>query len=97
MPITLEGSALQRADAQFRVLRSKGTERPGTGEYEHNKAAGIYSCAGCNTPLYKSSTKFDSGCGWPAFFDGDNIFAMYGLAMLTVSSRQPSQALCRAT
>jgi len=48
----------------------KGTEQAGTGEYEHNKAAGIYSCAACETPLYKSSTKFDSGCGWPAFFDG---------------------------
>ncbi|KAF8498509.1 peptide methionine sulfoxide reductase msrB [Russula emetica] len=57
---------------QFRVLRSKGTERPGTGEYEHHKATGIYSCVGCNTPLYKSTTKFDSGCGWPAFFEGKN-------------------------
>ncbi|KAN0105308.1 peptide methionine sulfoxide reductase msrB [Russula decolorans] len=54
---------------QFRVLRSKGTEPSGTGEYEHHKAVGIYSCVGCNTPLYKSTTKFDSGCGWPAFFD----------------------------
>lgn len=49
----------------------KGTERAGTGEHEHNKAAGIYSCAACQTPLYKSGTKFNSGCGWPAFFDGD--------------------------
>lgn len=52
------------------MLRLKGTERACTGEYEHNNAAGVYSCAGCNTPLYKSTTKFDSGCGWPAFFDG---------------------------
>jgi len=54
---------------QFRILRQKGTERPGTGEYEHHKEQGVYSCAGCGTPLYKSSTKFSSGCGWPAFFD----------------------------
>jgi len=54
---------------QFRILRQKGTERPGTGEYEHHKVDGVYTCAGCGTPLYKSTTKFSSGCGWPAFFD----------------------------
>jgi len=54
---------------QFRILRQKGTERPGTGEYENHKEGGVYSCAGCGTPLYKSDTKFSSGCGWPAFFD----------------------------
>ncbi|KAF9646635.1 methionine sulfoxide reductase [Thelephora ganbajun] len=54
---------------QFRILRQKGTERPGTGEYENHKEQGVYSCVGCGTPLYKSTTKFSSGCGWPAFFD----------------------------
>ncbi|KDQ06867.1 hypothetical protein BOTBODRAFT_60386 [Botryobasidium botryosum FD-172 SS1] len=54
---------------QFRILREKGTERPGTGEYNKYKEEGVYMCAGCGTPLYKSTTKFDSGCGWPAFFD----------------------------
>lgn len=54
---------------QFRILRQKGTEKSGTGEYEKHNADGIYCCAGCETPLYKSTTKFDSGCGWPAFFD----------------------------
>ncbi|PCH44283.1 peptide methionine sulfoxide reductase msrB [Wolfiporia cocos MD-104 SS10] len=54
---------------QFRILREKGTEPAGTGKYEHFKGQGIYTCAGCGTPLYKSTTKFDSGCGWPAFFD----------------------------
>ncbi|KAF9245342.1 peptide methionine sulfoxide reductase msrB [Melanogaster broomeanus] len=54
---------------QFRILRQKGTEPPGTGEYEHHTGQGVYTCAGCGTPLYKSSTKFKSGCGWPAFFD----------------------------
>jgi len=54
---------------QFRVLREKGTEAPGTGEYEHFKGEGVYTCLACDTPLYKSTTKFDSGCGWPAFFE----------------------------
>ncbi|CAE6183891.1 unnamed protein product [Arabidopsis arenosa] len=54
---------------QFRILRQKGTEYPGTGEYNKLFDDGIYCCAGCGTPLYKSTTKFDSGCGWPAFFD----------------------------
>ncbi|KAG2011673.1 peptide methionine sulfoxide reductase msrB, variant 2 [Coprinopsis cinerea AmutBmut pab1-1] len=58
---------------QFRILRQKGTEPPGTGEYNKHKAEGVYNCAGCGTPLYKSSTKFDSGCGWPAFFDGRSL------------------------
>lgn len=55
---------------QFRILRQKGTERPGTGEYDsHYPSQGVYTCAGCNAPLYKASHKFKSGCGWPAYFD----------------------------
>lgn len=54
---------------QFRILREKGTEASGTGEYNKHSAQGVYTCAGCGVPLYKSTTKFNSGCGWPAFFD----------------------------
>ncbi|RDW81138.1 peptide-methionine (R)-S-oxide reductase [Aspergillus mulundensis] len=55
---------------QFRILRQKGTERPGTGEYDsHHPSEGVYTCAGCNAPLYKAAHKFKSGCGWPAYFD----------------------------
>jgi hypothetical protein len=43
---------------------------PGTGKYNKTKDEGVYDCAACGTPLYKSTTKFDSGCGWPAFFEG---------------------------
>ncbi|XP_024638475.1 peptide methionine sulfoxide reductase B5 isoform X2 [Medicago truncatula] len=43
---------------------------PGTGEYDKFFGEGVYSCAGCGTPLYKSTTKFNSGCGWPAFYEG---------------------------
>ncbi|KAH3674859.1 hypothetical protein WICMUC_003062 [Wickerhamomyces mucosus] len=55
--------------AQFAILREKATERPGTGPYLHTKDVGIYHCAGCDAPLYKSSTKFDSHCGWPSFYE----------------------------
>ncbi|KAJ5610731.1 methionine sulfoxide reductase B [Penicillium lagena] len=55
---------------QFRVLREGGTEAKHTGEYEkHYPTEGVYTCVGCDAPLYKAATKFDSGCGWPAYFD----------------------------
>ena len=58
-------------DRQFRILRQKGTEAAGTGKYDKFYEEGVYTCAACDTPLYKSATKFKSGCGWPAFFDGE--------------------------
>ncbi|KAL5033988.1 Peptide methionine sulfoxide reductase B5 [Batrachochytrium dendrobatidis] len=54
---------------QFKVLREKDTEAPNTGEFNKHSANGTYTCSGCNTPLYSSTTKFNSGCGWPAFYD----------------------------
>jgi peptide-methionine (R)-S-oxide reductase len=52
---------------QYAILRQKGTERAFTGQYEKNKAAGEYVCAGCGQPLFESDAKFESGCGWPSF------------------------------
>ncbi len=54
---------------QYRILRQKGTELPFTGELLHNKGRGMYVCGGCGNPLFKSDTKFDSGTGWPSFYD----------------------------
>ncbi len=54
---------------QYHVLRQHGTERAFTGKYESNKAAGVYLCAGCGTPLFSSATKYNSGSGWPSYTD----------------------------
>ena len=74
---------------QFRILREKGTESPGTGEYDKHKELGTYSCAGCGTPLYTSSTKFSSGCGWPAFFDGDRFILSPPISILNSKHSHP--------
>ncbi len=54
---------------QYRVLRQRGTELPFTGKYVFNKEKGTYSCAACGNTLFNSSEKFESGTGWPSFFD----------------------------
>ena len=54
---------------QYSVLRQQATERPFTGEYVHNKESGVYTCAACGQPLFTSDTKFESGTGWPSFWD----------------------------
>src|SRR3989338_5773085 len=54
---------------QYKILRKKGTEQPFTGEYYDKKEAGMYTCVACGSELFASDTKFDSGTGWPSFYD----------------------------
>lgn len=54
---------------QYRVTQEKGTERPYTGEYYDNKELGRYFCVVCDNPLFTSNEKYDSGCGWPSFYE----------------------------
>jgi peptide-methionine (R)-S-oxide reductase len=54
---------------QYAVLRQHATERPFTGEYVKTKTPGVYTCAACGQPLFGSETKFESGTGWPSFWD----------------------------
>jgi len=53
----------------FHIARQKGTERPGTSKFENSKEIGTYFCAACGNALFKSDTKFESGCGWPSFYE----------------------------
>jgi peptide-methionine (R)-S-oxide reductase len=52
----------------YAIAREKGTERPWTSKFEDSKEVGTYYCAACGNPLFKSDTKFESGCGWPSFY-----------------------------
>lgn len=72
-----KAAAVQKSDAEWRkqlsaqeyqIIRKKGTEAPFTGAYWNNHKTGTYKCTGCGKELFKSDTKYDSGCGWPSFY-----------------------------
>ena len=67
-PYTEEEWRKKLTPEQYAVLREKGTERPFTGEYDTLFEPGSYACAACGQELFSSDTKFNAGCGWPAFY-----------------------------
>jgi len=66
----------QLSETQYWVTRKKGTERPFTGEYNSAIAKGSYHCVCCGEPLFNSTEKFESGCGWPSFWKAGNSEAI---------------------
>ncbi|MDE1829910.1 MAG: peptide-methionine (R)-S-oxide reductase MsrB [Thaumarchaeota archaeon] len=79
---------------QYSVCRMKGTESPFTGQYHNCKDKGVYQCVCCGADLFSSETKFDSGTGWPSFWESisdniqDEIDASYGMARTEVKCKK---------
>jgi peptide-methionine (R)-S-oxide reductase len=75
---------------QYEVMHQHGTERPGSCALNHEKRAGVFSCAGCDQPLFRSGQKFESGTGWPSFYDplkgalGTSVDRSWGMARTEV-------------
>lgn len=81
----------QLTEKEFNILREKGTERSFTGRYHDSKDDGVYVCAGCGVPLYDSKTKFDSGTGWPSYYEaivedhvGENVDTSHGMRRVEI-------------
>ena len=72
VPLVLSDAEWKKrlTDNQYHVLRKEGTERPGSSPLNDEKRKGRYLCAACQLPLFSSNAKYDSGTGWPSFFDG---------------------------
>lgn len=77
----------QLTPAEYAVLRKAGTERPFAGKYTDTKTTGVYKCRACQAELFRSTTKFDSHCGWPSFYAplaGDSVEYVVDKSMGTV-------------
>ena len=80
----------QLGSERFEILRRQGTERPGTSSFLKNKADGVYVCAGCRLPLFFAKTKFESGTGWPSYFDAikpnlaENVDVSHGMRRVEI-------------
>ncbi|KAL6202801.1 hypothetical protein ACLB2K_026506 [Fragaria x ananassa] len=83
---------------QFYITRQKGTERAFTGEYWNTKTPGTYHCICCDAPLFESSTKFDSGTGWPSYYQpiGNNVKSKLDLSIIIMPRQEVLCAVCDA-
>ncbi|XP_073283955.1 peptide methionine sulfoxide reductase B1, chloroplastic [Primulina huaijiensis] len=83
---------------QFYVTRQKGTERAFTGEYWNTKTPGTYHCICCDTPLFESSTKFDSGTGWPSYYQplGNNVKSKLDMSIIFMPRQEVLCSTCDA-
>jgi len=84
--------------SQYDIARKKGTERAYTGEYWNTKITGIYHCVCCDTPLFDSNTKFDSGTGWPSYYDpiGNNVKSKVDFSIILMPRQEVLCATCDA-
>ncbi len=84
----------QLTPMQYKILREHGTETPGSSPLLHEKRKGVFSCAGCDLPLFASETKFESGTGWPSFYKpidnaiGETVDKSYGMVRTEVHCRR---------
>ncbi|CAH8306257.1 unnamed protein product [Eruca vesicaria subsp. sativa] len=83
---------------QYYITRQKGTERAFTGEYWNTKTPGVYKCICCDTPLFDSATKFDSGTGWPSYYQpiGNNVKSKLDLSIIFMPRQEVICAVCNA-
>jgi len=100
-PIKLDEAELKnRLDPlSYSVLREAATERPFTGEYTDSETIGIYRCKACNAELFKSETKFHSGCGWPSFYaptDNDAVILIEDRSLAPRIRTEVRCAMCNS-
>ena len=96
--VTIDEAALKArvGDLAYDVLRHAGTEAPFTGEYTDTEVVGSYRCRACNAELFKSETKFHSGCGWPSFYAPTADDAVVLLEDRSLAPRIRTEVRCAA-